>query len=227
MLGGYGPLAVFPWTDDMKLFALPEQRRSGEMVAMRTQYGPVARRLVTPFNPNTAAQAASRALFAAITRSWAGLTDAQRCTWQVAAGAGLCGPGLYVRVNVNLAMAGLPGVQVAPVQPVFPEWTISGMRALVVGAETVLLLDSDRAVEDRNILVYASAAVSAGRCKNTQYTFLGVCPCSAGGVVDLTELYLAKFKNPPLGSRVFVRTAYMINGYKSLSLTWSAIVEEV
>ncbi|MEI6376322.1 MAG: hypothetical protein WCO97_03930 [bacterium] len=129
-------------------------------------------------------------------------------------------------MNVNLALAGLPGVEVAPVQPVFPDWAICGMRALVVGGETVILLDVERAVEDRNIVVYASAGVSAGRCKNTQYTFLGVCPCSTGGVADLTKLYLAKLRKPALGSRVFVRTAYMINGYKSLPLTWSAIVEE-
>ena len=211
----------------MKLFALPEQRRSGEMVTMPTRYGPVARLIVTPFNPNTPAQVASRAQFVAITRSWAGLTDAQRCTWQVAAGVGLCGPQLYVRVNVNLALVGLPGVQVAPVQPVFPECAIAGVRAWVVGSERLLFLDVKGPVEDRNIVVYASAGVSAGRSKNTQYTFLGVCPRSEGGVVDLSKLYFARLKKLSVGSRVFVRTAYIINGYKSQPVTWSAIVEEL
>ena len=53
----------------------------GQTVYTPNRQGTAVRSLVTPKNPNTTAQAAQRARFAAAAKAWAALTAAARTSW--------------------------------------------------------------------------------------------------------------------------------------------------
>ena len=53
---------------------------------------------------------------------------------------------------------------------------------------------------------------------------LGPLPAPDGGVCDITDLYVARFGVPPVGSQVCIRTRQQINGWQDLPKQTSAIV---
>jgi hypothetical protein len=86
-------------------------------VLSKNRYGNYMRNKVTPVNPQTSFQTASRQLLASLSQGWAGLTDAQRQAWRDFAKTVpftdifgdqkfLDGKAMYVKCNANLTNVG-------------------------------------------------------------------------------------------------------------------------
>jgi hypothetical protein len=48
------------------------------------------------------------------------------------------------------------------------------------------------------------------------FTILGVMPALVRGLSDITDLFVGKYGVPAIGSRVFIQTFQVINGWKDL-----------
>ncbi len=72
------------------------------------------------------------------------------------------------------------------------------------------------------IVVLGTRAQNPGVSYVDHYKILGLLPDPEGGLSDITDLYLAKFKLLPPGKRVFIRTLQQINGWRDLPKTISA-----
>ncbi len=99
--------------------------KCGNMVWQRNRYGQICYPAFIPANPRTARQQAIRNIFAAVSKRWRTLTEAQRLAWIAAAATILskprlaqCGPltgcQFFMKVNVYLAHRGQPQVDLPP-----------------------------------------------------------------------------------------------------------------
>jgi hypothetical protein len=111
--------------------------KCGNIVWQRARYGQICYAAFIPFNPRTPAQVAVRGIFAAISKRWGTLTQAQCLAWILVARTILsrprlgCGPltgfNLFVMVNVRLANRGLPQVDLPPPCPGTPQQAVSSL----------------------------------------------------------------------------------------------------
>ena len=69
-----------------------------------------------------------------------------------------------------------------------------------------------------------AAPCSAGRSSARHFVFLGFLPDAVRGLSDITDLYVARFGVPPVGTKVFIRTQQHIDGWDDLPKQTSAIV---
>ena len=77
-----------------------------------------------------------------------------------------------------------------------------------------------------HILVLGAAPCSAGRYSARHFVFLGFLPEPVRGMSDITDLYVARFGVPPVGTKVFIRTQQQINGWEGVPTQTSAVVPE-
>ena len=74
------------------------------------------------------------------------------------------------------------------------------------------------------ILALGTKPRSAGVSYVDHFTIIGVLAAQSQGVIDITDLYVAKYGAPRPGSRVFIQTMQQINGWQDLPQQVSAIV---
>ena len=53
---------------------------------------------------------------------------------------------------------------------------------------------------------------------------LGALPDPDAGVSDITDLYVAKYGVPPAGTRIFIRTRQVADGWEDLQKDTTAVV---
>ena len=105
----------------MKVLDIPKSGRCGDRVWQRNRFCQYSYTAFVPFNPRTPKQVAVRVDFAAVSKRWRELTQAQRDVWDAVARTkkskprlGQCGPLtgflLFMKVNVRLVNRGLPQV---------------------------------------------------------------------------------------------------------------------
>lgn len=205
-------------------------------VLSKNRYGSYVRNKVTPVNPQTSYQLNQRAILSSLSSAWRGLTQAQRDEWQEAANNQpitdifgdtkiLSGQAFFVSRNLNLVGSGTPLIS-APGQPVnVPLVSISSMSVGVVAGvlDAAEFTISPAAVPaGYKLIVYATPGYSPGKSfvKN-QYRKLGTFT-PAGGVVDVTSAYSARFGSPTIGDKVSVRCALVANTTGQLGLPSSA-----
>ena len=142
----------------------------------RSKAGPAARNRVKPNNPATPAQMAQRALITRLSKSWQGMTDAQRTAWDTAASqqkrVGVCGNAItltghqyYVRSNSmreennDTADANEP--------PAAAEFTADIFSTTVPTADisdaSIKINLGSGAADTQQITIWATAARSAGK----------------------------------------------------------------
>ena len=73
-------------------------------------------------------------------------------------------------------------------------------------------------------MVFGQAPCSAGRSKRRNVAYLGLLPAPQDGMSDITDLYFKKYGKPPVGSRVFICTRQIINGWQDHPKNTNAIV---
>ncbi len=74
------------------------------------------------------------------------------------------------------------------------------------------------------VMVWGTAPCSQGMMRPRRFVLLGALPAPVSGLSDITALYVAKYGVPPAGTRVFIRTQQVINGWTDLPKDATAIV---
>lgn len=207
-------------------------------VFARNRGGAYLRTKVTPLNPQTAAQVAARSLLTQFAQSWRALSPAQRVAWNSAVtnwtttdvfGSAVVPSGsqLFVRLNINVALAGGAILNTPP--------TPTGAAAItglsITAAETADVFDVDfspaTVPADHALYVEATTMLSPGISNaNSKFRTIATLPAAATSVADLFAQQVAKFGPLIPGQKVFVRAKFinMLTGEVSQKLVNSTIV---
>jgi hypothetical protein len=207
-------------------------------VFARNRGGNYLRTKVTPVNPQSLAQVQARALLTQFAQSWRGLTQAQIQAWNAAVdqwsttdvfgdSVTPSGSALYIRLNINISLAGGTAINTPP-SPV-------GADAL-----TGLSLAADAGAGDFDV-TFAPAAVPAGHAMfvettpmlspgisnaNNRFRRIATLAPAATSPADLATEQIAKFGALVAGQKVLVRAKFInqLTGEVSQSLKASTIV---
>jgi hypothetical protein len=218
----------------MKIRDVPQTGSLGETVTYQNRYGIIRRRKTIPRNPRTNLQQGHRSAFQRARLFWGTLTDEQMLAWDVFAktrhtspslgeSAPLSGYELAIQVNVHLAAVGLPMTPTPNPVPIFPTNPVVGLTAAMTGDATSLQLQlSGPPVQ--YVVVFGACPKNPGVRYVDHFALLGLLPEPQGNLVDIADLYLARFKLLRPGQRIFIRTLQQINGWRDLPQTVSARV---
>jgi hypothetical protein len=202
-------------------------RQSGSLdnvVFVNSKYGQVARSKPHRTRQDTEARQLARARCAYYARLWRTLTDEQQAGWTALArrtpckgsadtGARMHGCQLLVKLNCAQAAAGLPRILDAPKPARLGPNPVQRLHLTNRQGQLKLELELRRGTR-AHLLVLGSRPCSAGiRVRNT-FSIIGVLLAPKRGRHDITELYLKKFGVPPAGTRIFIRTRQLINGWE-------------
>lgn len=218
----------------MKISDIPQSGHLGTFITFKNRFGQVRRPYIWPTDPRTLAQQGVRDKFGRMSALWRTLTEEQRAAWRTSAlnhysrarlgkSGPLTGLQLFVKINNNLAFLGLPPVLDPPKFPEFGDNPIGDFTITNSGRLIALKLAVVSALPSY-LLVSATAPGSVGASFPGRFVFLGLLPEPVGGVSDITELYVARYGIPPVGTRVFIQTAQQVNGWQSLPLRVTAVV---
>lgn len=176
----------------------------GGHVASRNRSGSYLRTKVTPTNPNTTYQSAARSYVTTTSKAWAGLTLAQRESWNAAVQnysktdifgdiKNPSGFNLFVKLNSNLLATGSAIITTCP-----------ALQAIAAVSTATIVAD----VSDASIIITLATAVPVGfncRVRMTEPTGAGITyiknklrvvqflPAGAVAAVALTTNYNAHF----------------------------------
>jgi hypothetical protein len=216
----------------MKIRDVPQIGSVGDTVTYQSRYGLIRRRKVIPHDPRTAPQIDCRIAFQKARAFWGTFTDEQYLAWNNLARSRqthpllgesgvLSGYELAVQLNMQLATFDLPMTPNPPPVPIFPDNPVSGL--VISGSDGDFSLQLALSAQPvQFIVVLGAKAQNPGVSYVDHYKILGLLPDPEGGLSDITDLYLARFKRLPAGQRVFIRTVQQINGWRDLPQTVSA-----
>lgn len=192
----------------------------GGHVFSKNAAGSYMRTKVTPTNPQTARQSTVRALFAAITTAWSGLTLAQISAWNEAVPQWTntnifgdlkkpTGKALFQRLNNQAQAAGLAGFTAVPEKIALPDAVVSAVP-IDISSTTIDLTgaSTDAAVQ---VVVYGAAPVSNGT--NNVKSKMRQLYVAAGDAYSATAAfaaYEAKFGTLAVGQNVFIGVKYVV-----------------
>ena len=207
-------------------------------VFSRNRGGAYLRTKVTPVNPSTSAQVAARSLLASFSQGWRGLTQAQRDAWNAAVsqwtttdvfGDSITPSGnqLYIRLNINISIAGGSAITTPP-QPI-------GIVALtdlsVTAAEGTPAFDVAFAASpipaDQAMILEATPALSPGITNaNSEFRKISTVAAAETTPYDALTEWQAKFGSLVQGQKVFVRAKMfsLLTGEVSQSLQASTVI---
>jgi len=202
----------------------------GGHVVSKNRGGAYIRTKVTPTNPNTVAQQNVRAMLSGLSTAWAGLTEAQRSSWNGAvadyASTNVFGDlknpsgfNLFVKLNTNLQNGGFSAVDTVPAKETVPYSEIATAIYDISSAEfNVTFPDSN--YDGVVLYVQATPAVSAGKTNvNSLFRTIGVFTGVAGSI-DVYGQYVAKFGALAVGANASLRLAPIVaSGQKGVYQT--------
>jgi hypothetical protein len=218
----------------MKILDIPQSGKQGMFVSVQGRYGQYRRRYAVSRKSPSPAQIVARAIFARIRALWRTLTDAQRATWttgdqdphsepRLGKSGRLPGYLVFMKVNATLAYQGLDPVLTRPERPSFAANPVAGL----VVTNTAAAIDLKLSVSNTpatDILVLGTHPRSAGVSFAKHFVILGRLPAAEAGYSNITKLYVDRFGAPPPGTRVFIRTRQVSNGWGELPIQTTAIV---
>jgi hypothetical protein len=219
----------------MKIRDVPQTGSLGEAVSYKNRYGLVRRRKITPRDPRVPVQVDRRSDFQRARTFWGTLSDEQMLAWDAVArrrrtravlgqSGSLSGYLLSVHINVHLAMLGRPMTANPTPAPAFPANPILRLVASNAGGAVSLWLQV-AATPVHDVLVFGARPKSPGAWYADDYAFLGVLPAPVDGMVDITDLFVAKYPAPLLGKRIFIQTLQQIEGWQDRPKTFSTRVQ--
>lgn len=187
----------------------------GGQVFSKNRSGSYVRTKVTPSNPQTLAQQASRATLAAVSSAWSDLTDIQRASFNNAVEDWKktdifgdlkkpTGKNLFSALNINLINTGQAQITVAPPKVEIPYFGLTSVEGDVSDAEILLVASS--APAGFVVLISATPPQSAGTSFfKGKYRDLTFQPSATASAYDLYADYAAKFGAPLAGANVSFR----------------------
>jgi hypothetical protein len=218
----------------MKILDIPQSGKRGLNVSQAGQFGQISRALAIPSNPRTPSQMGVRTILGRVAARWRVLQETQRAAWMAAAkearsntrlgqNGTLSGFLLFAKINCTLAQFGQDQVDAPPAQPQFPD--LAPQSLLITNtAGAIALKLSCPTNPGQNTIIRASAPLSQGRESCSDFRIIGTCPVPAAGVADITSLYTARYGEPPVAKKVYVRVNQFVEGWESLPTTFWAIV---
>ena len=218
----------------MKILDIPQSGKIGTMVSYKGPSGQLRRRYVIPYDPHTPSQMDRRLAFKAAARLWASLSQAQLTAWsnttnglrthpRLGQSGALSPYMLFCRLNYNLAAIARPMVSDPPPLPCFGNMPVSEFT-LTTTNELLALTLSVRGLPTEQVVLAGAKPCSRGTNYVDHFTILGLLPQPVGGVSDITRLYIAKFGEPPPGSRLFIQVVQQLDGWQSLPYRFTALV---
>lgn len=191
----------------------------GGQVFSKNRAGSYVRTKVTPVNPQTAAQMASRQLLGSLSAGWNALTASAIATWNEAVNDWKStdifgdikvptGKNLYTALNKNSQGAGGPVIALPPAKIDFDIIPSTGASFDLTASELTLFTGT---VPAGYILqVWATPAVSEGvsYVKNKLRVISNV-PAGAVNTATLFTDYVSKFGTPVLGQKIYVGVRYI------------------
>ena len=220
----------------MRILDIPQSGRCGTFVSVRTRYGQTRRRYAVSRKKPTAAQLRIRSTFARVVALWRSLTDDQRAIWTTAGkrtrsqpslgqSGSLPGYVLFMKLNSTLAYQGLPPALTPTDRPAFSANAVGDLVIANTGGVIDLKLSVPSAPTAR-ILVLGTEPRSAGVSFAKHFTILGVLPAAQAGYSHITDLYVARYGLPRVGTRVFIRTRQVLDGWADAPKQTAALVPQ-
>lgn len=218
----------------MRALTAPQTGKQGPTVAVLTRYGQVLRQYIKPKDPHSAAQMRIRSNLGRVSARWRTLNPEQRQAWALAASeaksrprlgksAALSGCQFFIKINCARAAIGLEQLSDPPALAQFGPNPVEGFAITNTRGSIALKLTVTAAPKD-HVTVYGANPCSAGISFVRDFTILGPLPEPVRGVSDITDIYVAKYGVPRVGSQVFIRTRQQINGWEDAPKQTSAIV---
>ena len=212
----------------------PTSGKQGQTVSYKTPYGQAERELTVPANPRTAAQGRRRSAVTQFATRWRILTDEQRGAWVTFARTQRSEPRLgqpgpltgcqaYIGFNCVLTACGQPSTDIPPDRVTFANNPVGDLTITNDDGDISLKLGVARA-PTQLVMVLATAPCSAGMSVPRRFVILCPLPAPVGRVSEVTGLYTARFGVPPVGSRIFIRTQQMVNGWQDFPKDTTAVV---
>ncbi len=163
--------------------------------------------------------------------------EGQRAAWAIAAQdvysrprlgqyGRLSGYLLFIKINSILAYQGQPLVIIPPERPTFDANPVGALVATNNGGEIGLKL-SVPSTPAAQVLVLGTHPRSPGVTFAKHFTILGVLPPAEAGYSNITKLYTDRYGIPLAGTRVFIRTRQMFNGWEDDPKQTTAIVPKL
>ncbi len=218
----------------MKILDIPQSGKRGLNVSQAGQFGQISRTLAIPANPRSLAQMSVRDNLSRVAAKWRVLTEPQRVEWIEAATAvksasrlgqsgALSGFQLFAKINCTLAQFGQAQVETPPLRPQFAD--LAPQNLVITNAAGVVALKlTCQGDPGESTIVRGSKPVSAGIAVCKDFRILGTCPAAVAGSADITDLYTARYGVPKAGTKVYVQVNQVVDGWESLTRTYSAIV---
>ena len=199
-----------------------------------TPYGLVLRGVLVPKKRASTRQHRARAVMGSMPGWWRSRSDEERAAWKAPAkhtqsrkrmgkSGALSAYNLCNKINCVRVAVGLPRTPVPPPEPKFSPNPVRELSITNTGGDIALLLRVPKAPAQYT-LVLGSPPCSAGISCRCGFTILGLLPAANRGLSDITDLYVKTFGKPPVGSRVFIRTRQVIDGWEDDPLQTTAIV---
>lgn len=204
-------------------------------VASKNRAGAYARVKVSPVNPQSTYQLTERNRLKSLSQAWRALTAVQRAAWVRAVSnfmrsdvfgsmKALSGQQLFVSLNRNLVNAGQTQITSPPL-PSAVEQPVAGTLVITNGgAKTVAYTGTTAA---STLLIWATDGLSPGIgfVKN-RYKQIQSAAGNIASPIDIAAAYQARFGDPAVGTKVYVKIEAVNNttGQKSLASQTSTTV---
>jgi len=165
---------------------------------------------------------------------WRSLSDDQRAAWGRAGKdttsqpkLNQCGrlPGyvLFMKLNSTLAYQNLPPALIPTDRPTFSKNEVGPLVVTNTGGTVDLMLSVPNA-PDTDILVLGTHPRSAGVTFANHFTILGRLPAPEAGYSNIRKMYVDRYGEPPPGTRIFICTRQMRDGWLDDPKQTAAIV---
>lgn len=223
-----------PTLNMAKKLDVPQSGKVGTVVNMATRFGQVQRQYVKPKDPKTTAQMTVRSNLARVSARWRVITEKQRQAWtaggrdaetqrRLGRSSYLTGSQFFNKINCARAAIGLEQFDDPPELPEFDQNPV-GDLAITNNRGTIAIELDVPSTPAEYTLVFGAAPCSAGRSSTRHFVFLGFLPGPIRGLSDITDLYVARYGVPPVGTKLFIRTQQHIDGWTDFPKQTSAIV---
>ena len=218
----------------MKILDIPQSGKCGTTVSVRTRYGQVRRPYAIPTDRRSPDQLRIRSAFGCVVCRWRTLTEDQRAGWATYANneqsrprlnqsGRLSGYLLFIKINSTLSYQGQAQTDTPPEKPTFDANPVGPLVITNTGGVPELKLSVSSAPAAL-ILVLGTEPRSPGVSFARHFTILGVLPPAEAGYSNITDLFVARYGKPAAGTRVFIRTRQLIDGWEDLPVQTTAIV---
>jgi photosystem II stability/assembly factor-like uncharacterized protein len=189
----------------------------GGQVFSRSGAGVILKRKVSPINRNSQLQLNVRSRMSSISSTWHSLLESQRTLWNAFANdrpysndfgqtIHLSGFGMFCKLNANRASIYLSLLTTPPM--VISLYQITQVSALSLSIDQVILITIAPTIPaGTSIKVFASDSLNPGISKfYGTYILLGTIDNSSPSPIDISSMYLSKFKAVgAAGQKIFLK----------------------